>query len=155
MSSAAVATRNTGLIRTKCDPYGSESAIRLVGGAFPASQVGRIMWHCPNYSDGRFRAECQRGHKSGIIMPLCYSHVRSLSERQMGLCPRCAWPVEAINLNKWIEAANRSLAAALMARDRDGAARWSGQLERLTARMTELYQIGVIKRTPLTLAEVS
>jgi hypothetical protein len=153
--SAAVATQNTGLIRAKCDPYGSESAIRLVGGVYPESHVGRIMWHCGNYSDGRFRAECQLGHKSGIVMPLCYSHVRSISERQMGLCPRCAWPVEAINLNNWINSAQRSLSASLMVKDLAAVRRWAQQLERMQARMTELYQTGVIKRTPLTLGEVS
>lgn len=153
--SAAVATRNTGLIRTKCDPYGSESAIRLVGGVYPESHVGRIMWHCGNYSDGRFRAECLLGHKSGIVMDLCYAHVRSISERQMGLCPRCAWPVEAINLNTWINNAQRALSASLMVKDLAAVRRWAQQLERMQARMTELYQTGVIKRTPLTLGEVS
>lgn len=148
-------TANTGLLRAICDPYGAESRIRLLGGVFPESHVGKTMWHCRNYADGRYRAECQRGHRAGNIMPLCYDHVRSIQARQMGLCPRCAWPPEAINLNRWIEENQRAFQAALMARDRAAADRHLSRVAAMTDRMTELWQSGVIRKTPLTLAEVS
>ncbi len=151
----AVATRNTGLLRAKCDPYGSESAIKLLGGVYPEKYAGKTMWHCRNYADGRYRAECQLGHKSGCIMPLCYDHVRSLQARQMGLCPRCAYPPEAINLGNWIEQHQIAFAAALQVNDRASADRLISRIQEMTQRMTELWQTGVIKKTPLTLAEVS
>jgi hypothetical protein len=149
------ASRNTGLLRAKCDPYGAESQVRLVGGVFPESQVGRIMWHCSNYSDGRFRAVCERGHKSGIVMELCYSHVRSIQDRQMDLCPRCAWPQEMINLGRWIEAAMTAQQAAAAARDYPAMARQAAYLEGYRARVNELIESGVIRKTPMKLGEVS
>lgn len=155
MSAAAAPTANTGLLRAKCDPYGAESRIRLLGGVFPENHVGKTMWHCPNYSDGRYRAECALGHRAGNIMPLCYPHVRSLQFRQMGLCPRCAWPQEAINLNSWIEQNQQAFMAALRVGDRESADRFLGRVTAMTDRMTELWQSGVIRKTPLTLAEVS
>jgi hypothetical protein len=88
-------------------------------------------------------------------MPLCYDHVRSLQFRQLDLCPRCAWPQEAINLNVWIEQNQQAFMAALRVGDRESADRFLGRVQAMTDRMTELWQSGVIRKNPLTLTEVS
>lgn len=168
-------TRNTGLLTARCDPYGAESRISLLGGIYPASQVGRIMWHCSNQAEGRFRMICTGGSYGGRAaadgglvpayvcdgghrgqpMALCPDHVRSVSRRQAGLCPACAFPPAA-----------RELADALAARQADmhnafslgllaAAAKLGGAIEQLQSAMDELSMQGIVHRCPLLLVEVS
>ena len=92
-------TGNTGLLTQRCDPFGAESRIQLLGGMVPENQVGKIMWHCPEPAIGRYRmictggdyghrtqadggliaaTHCDGGHQ-GQVMPLCPKHVRDFT----------------------------------------------------------------------------
>jgi len=89
----------TGLLTERCDPYGIESTVRLAGGLFPDSQMGRYVWYCTERAEARFRYvckggvygfrrendgvigsayECAGGH-TGPVMPLCRRHQRDLA----------------------------------------------------------------------------
>jgi hypothetical protein len=88
-------TGNTGLLTQRCDPYGAESKIQLLGGMYDEKYRGTHMWYCREPSVGRFRmvctggnyghrlaadagliaaTHCDGGHE-GQIMPLCRKHV--------------------------------------------------------------------------------
>jgi hypothetical protein len=168
-------TGNTGLLTARCDPYGAESTVSLLGGIYPASQVGRIMWHCPKTAEGRYRLictggvyggrlasdggivpayMCEGGHR-GVVMPLCRDHVRSIGKRQSELCPACAFPP-----------AVREVAAALQARQADmhnafslgylaAAAKLGAAVEDLQAQMNDFSLRGIVHRCPLEMKEVS
>lgn len=92
-------TANTGLLTARCDPFGAESRIQLMGGTVDPKHVGRIMWHCEERAIGRYRMVCtggaygQRitadgaveaayhcpgGHR-GQPMTLCAIHVKQFS----------------------------------------------------------------------------
>lgn len=168
-------TGNTGLLTARCDPYGAESTISLLGGMYPQNQVGRIMWHCEKAARARYRLictggtyggrlaadgglvaayVCEGGHR-GVVMPLCDDHVRSISRRQAELCPRCAFPPEV-----------REVAAALQARQADmhsafqlgylvAAAKLGAAVEDLQAQMNDYSLRGIVHRCPLRMKEVS
>jgi hypothetical protein len=89
----------TGLLTQRCDPYGIESTVRLMGGLFPENQMGRYIWYCAERAEARFRYvctggdygfrrqndgglveahHCQGGHQ-GVVMPLCRKHQRDLA----------------------------------------------------------------------------
>jgi len=89
----------TGLLTQRCDPFGAESRVQLLGGIYPEQQVGKIMWHCAEPAIGRYRMiclggdygtrtasdgglitayHCDGGHK-GQVMPLCRIHVRDFT----------------------------------------------------------------------------
>jgi hypothetical protein len=92
-------TRNTGLLTGRCDPFGAESRVQLMGGVFGPEQAGKIMWHCQEPAIGRYRfictggdygfrrqndgglinaTHCDGGHK-GQVMTLCKIHVRDFT----------------------------------------------------------------------------
>ena len=92
-------TGNTGLLTQRCDPFGAESRIRLLGGMYDERHRGIHMWHCKEPAAGRFRMicaggdyghraqadggliaawHCDGGHK-GQVMPLCRLHVRDFT----------------------------------------------------------------------------
>ena len=54
-------TANTGLLTDRCDPYGAESRIQLLGGIYPESHNGRIHWHCTKRAEARYRMICTGG----------------------------------------------------------------------------------------------
>jgi len=168
-------TGNTGLLTARCDPYGAESGIRLLGGMFPENQVGRIKWHCQAPAVARFRMvctggrygariapgseleagyACEGGHR-GQPMPLCESHWRSISRRQAGLCPACAFPPVARELTEALQARQADMHNAFTLGFLAAAARLGAAVEDLTNQMTELSQRGIIHRCPLILVEVS
>ena len=167
----------SGLLTTRCDPYGAESQIRLLGGLYPESHVGRIMWHCANRADaGRFRMicvggyygqrrapdgglvaayRCDGGHASSDSMPLCTSHRVMIAKRQSDFCPACGFPPPA-----------RALAEAMTARQADiteaarlglyaAAAKLADALDDLRAQMNDLVPRGIVHNCPLRLEEVS
>jgi hypothetical protein len=167
---------NSGLLTARCDPYGAESQISLLGGIYGPEHVGRIMWHCPNRADaGRFRMICtggtyggraaadggivpaylcEGGHR-GVVMPLCTDHRKSIARRQAELCPACAFPPGV-----------RDVAAALQARQADmhnaftaglivAAAKLGAAVEQLQAEMNDYSLRGIVHRCPLRLVEVS
>lgn len=92
-------TRNTGLLTERCDPYGIESTVKLAGGLYPQSMMGKHIWYCQNTAQARYRLictggtygfrrandgapvpayECPGGHQ-GVVMPLCSTHARELA----------------------------------------------------------------------------
>jgi hypothetical protein len=164
-----------GLVVARCDPFGAESRIRLFGGLYPDSQVGRIMWHCQNPSEGRWRMTClggqygQRvaadggglpayrcdgGHR-GQPMDLCRDHVKMIKRRQAGLCPKCAFPPEAIELKEALERCQTDMHNAYTFGFLVAAAKLGQAHADMSARLTELYHRGIIHRCPLNLTEVS
>jgi hypothetical protein len=92
-------TNNTGLLTQRCDPFGAESEIKLLGGMYPEAMNGKQHWFCKQPAAGRFRMICtggdygfRRGNDGGLvkathcdgghrgqIMPLCRSHVSEFS----------------------------------------------------------------------------
>lgn len=93
-------TGNTGLLTARCDPFGAESQVHLLGGMYDEKHRGKHMWHCANRAIGRYRmictggdyghqmtpgqgviaaTHCDGGHQ-GQVMPLCKTHVREFSE---------------------------------------------------------------------------
>lgn len=90
---------NTGLLTSRCDPYGAESTIRLLGGTLPENMAGRYHWYCAQRAEARFRFVCTGGEYGerrqpdggliaayhcpgghmGPVMPLCKRHQRELA----------------------------------------------------------------------------
>lgn len=171
-------TQNTGLLTARCDPYGAESSIRLGGGMYPESMVGRIMWHCSNQATARYRMICQGGKYGMVIdtgdeatrsylstcegghrgqeMPLCLDHRREIAKRQSGLCPPCAWPAEARALQEQIDGLilARNL-LALQGWDLSAMARIEGMINDARISMDEMRATGRIHNCRLKLVEVS
>ena len=166
---------NTGLLTARCDPYGAESGIRLLGGIFPESQVGRIMWHCSDPATARYRMTClggtygtriasdggpvpgytcDGGHR-GQPMPLCDSHRKAIARRQSGLCPACAFPPHARELTEVLQARQADMHNAFSLGFLAAAAKLGAVVEDLQGQMTELYEQGIVHRCPLILIEVS
>jgi len=90
---------NTGILTTRCDPFGAESKIQLMGGMVDERHRGAVMWHCAEPAIGRYRmickggdyghrptndgglihaTHCPGGHK-GQHMNLCAVHVRDFT----------------------------------------------------------------------------
>lgn len=160
------------LLRQRCDPYGRESQIQLLGGLYPESRASATaleMGYCPRVADGVFRMVCECGHR-GQRMPLCgpglaqdsrgewypfKGHIASIQERQAGLCPPCAFPPRARELAEAMEArqadAYRAMASGLLT----AAAKLGQAVEDLRAEMDELTRRGIVHRCPLTLVEES
>lgn len=164
-----------GLLTTRCDPYGAESRIRLLGGMAPDSQLGKIMWHCEAQAAGRFRMICTggvygeriaadggqlpayscRGGHRGQPMPLCADHRRGIASRQAGLCPACAWPPEARDIQEALQRCQIDMRRAMALGYLVAAAKLGQAHQDLEAQMTELTQRGIAHRCALTLIEVS
>lgn len=161
-----------GIMRQRCDPYGRESRIQLMGGLHPESRASATaleIGFCPRPAEGVYRMTCRCGHR-GQCMPLCGpglvqdargewyphpGHVASIQSRQAGLCPPCAFPPAARELQEAIDARMVDIARAQAAGLLVARARLVGALERLREQMQELTERGMIHRCPLTLAEVS
>lgn len=76
------------LLQQRCNVYGAENdggAERLLGGL--SSSAPSRQWYCSNVSEGRFRMECEHGHR-GQVMPLCRKHFQQYSH-SVTFCPRC------------------------------------------------------------------
>lgn len=166
---------NSGLLTARCDPYGAESRISLLGGIYPEGQVGRIMWHCEARAAGRFRMVCTGGSYGGRTaadgglvtafvcdgghrgqpMALCPDHVKSISRRQAGLCPACAFPPQARELAEALQARQADMHNAFAAGLLSAAAKLGAAMDQLQAQMNELSMRGIVHRCPLLLVEVS
>ena len=92
-------SRNTGLLTARCDPFGAESQVRLLGGLYGEQHRGHYMWHCKEPAIGRYRMICSGGdygfraaNDGGLIkafhcdgghrgqpMTLCALHVRDFT----------------------------------------------------------------------------
>ena len=166
-------TANTGLLTARCDPYGAESRIQLLGGVYPEAWAGRIMWHCQNRAAARYRMvctggaygqrtapdggtvpayECPGGH-AGQVMPLCTDHRREIQKRQSDLCPRCAYPPAARGMQERADALQLQMQAARG--DWPQLAALQAGLDQVTARFAELMELGIVHKCPLRLIEVS
>lgn len=154
----------TGLLTLRCDPYGAESRIQLLGGLYPEQMNGRHHWYCDNRADARYRmvctggtyglSTCPGGHK-GQVMPLCAAHRSEIGRRQSGLCPRCCWPPQALGWHEAGQAAERELRLALQAGSPQQVAAAQRKMERAGARLQELWVAGIVHKCPLRLEEVS
>jgi hypothetical protein len=160
------------LARARCDPYGRESKIQLMGGLYPerrASKTALEIGFCPRPAEGVYVMVCGCGHR-GQRMPLCGpgiiadargqnyphpGHVASIQRRQAGLCPRCAFPPAARGLAEAAEARMLDMAQARALGLLGAVAKLGAALESLQAQLDELVAQGIIHRCPLQLVEVS
>jgi hypothetical protein len=91
---------NSGLLTSRCDPYGAESSIRLLGGTIDERHKGKYNWYCPERAEARFRFICRGGEygerrqpdgglitafscpggHTGPVMPLCRKHQHELGQ---------------------------------------------------------------------------
>lgn len=92
-------SRHSGLLTERCDPFGAESSIRLMGGTVDPKHAGVYHWYCAERAEGRYRLicrggeygfrlspgaglvsayHCPGGHR-GPVMPLCRKHQREFS----------------------------------------------------------------------------
>ena len=88
-----------------------------------------------------------------------------IQRRQSDLCPPCAWPEAAVQLNEAMNFVQREISALIQegsAFINQGAIVRASEMQALTKqlegyqeRMTELYRSGVIQKNPLTLTEIS
>jgi len=89
----------TGLLTSRCNPYGAEGDLRLLGGMYPASHVGRYHWYCDERAIARYRMVCTGGENGtrlspdggtvpgfhcdgrhrGQVMTLCRTHAREFN----------------------------------------------------------------------------
>lgn len=158
-----------GLLKQRCDPYGAETRIQLMGGLYGENYLGRHMWHCDREAAATYRMTCRCAHR-GQPMPLCGpglvrggdglwfphpGHAYQISRRQAGLCPKCAWPAEAVQHHEAGQHFERELRAALMTGNRDAEARIKQAMLDAGAALQELNDRGIIHRCPLRLVEVS
>lgn len=164
----------TGLLTARCDPYGAESRIQLMGGLYPESHNGPRHWHCAERADARYRMECtggeygQRLSPSGLVaatscpgghrgqvMPLCAGHRREIARRQAGLCPACAYPPVARVLTTRLEELQPEIHRLMATGDMAGLARATLLFDDLRGQMDELVARGVVHKCPLKLVEMS
>lgn len=164
----------TGLLTARCDPYGAESRIQLMGGLYPESYNGPRHWHCSERAEARYRMictggaygavtlqqsvrtgfVCPGGHK-GQIMPLCVGHCREIARRQAGLCPACAYPPMARVLTTRLEEMQPELLRLQAIGDMARLAKATALFDDLRGQMDELAARGIVHKCPLRLIEVS
>lgn len=74
--------------RDWCNIYGDDinGAKTYLGGLGNANAVDK-QWYCPTRSIGRYRMECEHGHK-GQVMKLCGKHFRQF-RIAVTFCPKC------------------------------------------------------------------
>lgn len=167
---------NTGLLTARCDPYGAESQIRLLGGMYPESWNGNIHWHCSKQARARYRMTCTGGEYGqrvaadggilpvhicdgghvGVIMPLCDDHRRGIAKRQSDMCPACMWPPQGRMLQE--QADYLQMAIAQRRGDWARAGEIAGlmsQLDQVIAGFNHLMERGIVHKCPLRLIEVS
>lgn len=158
-----------GLLAARCDPYGAESRIQLMGGLYPDSMLGRHMWHCGRAAEATYRMVCRCEHR-GQRMPLCGpgiitgpdgvpyphpGHAAELSKRQAGACPACIWPPMARAEHEAGQSAEQELRMAIILGDHAGVSRAKQAMETAGARLQELNDQGIVHRCPMRLVEVS
>lgn len=150
--------RSTAFILGRCNPYGHETGgpARLLGGMYGPQFEGKHKWVCENPATVRARMICPAGHR-GQEMKLCQGHAIEIQKRQSGLCPPCAWPPEALQWHEVIETLQNELQflQVIGQWDTQEARIKRAGVEAAATRMTELYQNGTIRVSPLTLTEVS
>lgn len=163
-----------GLLAARCDPYGAESRIQLLGGIYPENHVGRIMWHCQARAEARYRMICRGGEygtrmapggpvagflcdggHQGQVMALCRAHRQEIGRRQAGMCPACAYPAAARTQIAGLEDCLRRQQSAELLFDFRENARLTLLAADLTAGLDEMRTSGVIHQCPLELVEVS
>lgn len=135
-----------------CNPYGFEDdSVTVLGGTRDPNREA-YLWQCRNYAEARYWMTCSNGHRGR--MTLCYAHAWQIGRRQAGLCPRCAWPPRARELDETMTRAMRDLASPRLWPDER--ARLALRLRDCQAEMTELRERGTITSgAPLILTEVS
>lgn len=70
-----------------CNIFGDDvNGAKTVLGGLSTEHVSQ-QWYCPNRWEGRYRMECEHGHK-GQIMKLCSKHLREFRAK-VTFCPRC------------------------------------------------------------------
>jgi len=133
-----------------CNPFGYEDDnVRVLGGTRRPEDES-YQWHCRNYAQARYVMTCANGHKGH--MTLCYGHVQQISARMSGLCPRCACPPRARELE---EKAHRIMADWYHAYP-DERPRLAVALEDCRRELDEMRIRGIISTgAPLRLTEVS
>ena len=133
-----------------CNPYGYEDDRVMVLGGTRNPENESYQWQCRNFAEARYWMICQHGHRGR--MTLCYGHARMISQRQAGLCPRCALPPRARDLEEQANRIMREFPGAWPDDRRILAAR----LEDIRAELDEMRQRGLISTgAPLQLVEVS
>jgi hypothetical protein len=147
------------IVVRRCNPYGHESGgpKHLIGGVYGPEYEGKYHWVCHNPVTVRARMECIYWHR-GQIMDLCRAHCIEIQRRQAGLCPKCAWPPEALMWNESIQRLQNELAVIALTdpylhSPRAGSIKL--QIEDAGQRMTELWQRAIIKKVGLKLTEIS
>jgi hypothetical protein len=158
-----------GLVGQRCDPYGAESRIQLMGGLYDERYLGRHMWHCPRLAAARFRMVCPHGHR-GQVMPLCGpglvrspagemmfhpGHIYEIGRRQGGVCTRCVWPPEALVYREADLAGQRDLADAIARGDPAAERRAKQKMLDAGRGIDELMTRGIVHRCPLRLEAVA
>lgn len=139
-----------------CNPYGYEDDRVVVMGGMRNPAAEPYAWQCRNFAQGRYRMTCVNGH-SGQVR-LCYGHVWLMqhhhSRAKNGLCPRCAWPPRARELD---ERANHLMRQITNPGTwPDERRRYASALEDVRRELDELRARGVITSgAPLRLEEVS
>lgn len=165
---------NTGLLTARCDPYGAESRIQLMGGIYPESHTGRIKWHCTKQARARYRMVCtggdygQRtapdgglvaaysctGGHQGQFMELCDDHRREIARRQAGACPACLYPPQARSIIADLEQVQALISGLGLFRLPE-LAKLTSRSDQLMAAGDELIARGVVHKCPLLLVEVA
>jgi hypothetical protein len=162
------------LIMPRCNPYGHETGgpKRLLGGLYGPEYEGDRKWHCDRKAEGRYRMICRCGHV-GQAMPLCGpglvrnatsgaeyrhpGHVAQIQQRAAGLCPRCAYPQNVVELAQLADRAQweyQRLASVGLGLA-PAAQRYRQAMEAARGRLDALRLVGVIHNCPLVLREVS
>jgi hypothetical protein len=139
-----------------CNPYGFEDDDVRVMGGMNDPKFEAYAWQCRNYAQGRYYMTCANGHRGTVR--LCYGHVWMIqhhhSRAKNGLCPRCAWPPRARELD---EKLNHLMRVITNPRTwPDERRRAASAMEDARREMDELRTRGVIATgAPLRLEEVS
>jgi hypothetical protein len=139
-----------------CNPYGYEDMdVQVMGGVNDPGNES-YHWQCRNYAQARYRMVCTAGH-AGLVK-LCYGHVFMLTQHHSrtknGLCPRCAWPPRARELDEKLNHLMRQINDPRTWPD--DRARMASAMEDARREMDELRQRGIIATgAPLRLEEVS
>ena len=133
-----------------CNPYGYEDDRMVVLGGTRDPQREAYQWQCRNYADARYWMTCANGHRGRVT--LCYGHVWMIGRRQAGLCPRCALPPRARELEERCNGIMRELPAAWP----DDRRRLAQVMDDARAELDEMRARGLISTgAPLRLEEVS
>jgi len=150
---------NTGLLSGYCTVFGDpdQGPKGLVGGLYGPEHNGDIHWYCKNHSIGRFRMTCRCGHR-GQVMNVCADHAGpdGISKRMAGMCPPCAYPPEAAELDTESRVISTQLGLVPPWESLGSLAiRLRRRQEDIKVRMDELTEQGIIHICPLDLREVA